>query len=57
MKCLVEIWNNQKQKSEWVQGEVVGTRSRIDLSCDGYDVKVNGGIYEGCHPDCVKITK
>jgi hypothetical protein len=57
MKCLVEVYNYLRNESEWLQGEIIGRRSRIDITELGYDVKlIDGRVYEACHPICVKVV-
>lgn len=56
MKCKVLIHSSKDNKDEWIDGEIVGIRigdSHEDF--DRLDVETNDGIYEGCHPECVKV--
>ena len=54
-KCLVEVYNNKTKKTEWVEGEIIGTRSGdTNEDFERIDIRVKSGIYEGCHPKCVK---
>lgn len=56
MKCKVLIYNNKTKENEWFDGIITGYRSE-DLYEDfeRIDVITEFGVYEGCHPDCVKI--
>lgn len=55
-KCLLEVYNNKLSKSEWIEGEVIGYRcGDYTEDFERVDVKTQNGIYEGCHPNCVKV--
>lgn len=56
MKCKVLVYDSKRKIEEWINGEVVGYR--VGDSSEDFnriDVKVEYGIYEGCHPECVNI--
>ena len=56
-KCLVEVWNSSLNKSEWIEGEITGEcLGDAHENFNRINVKTKIGIFEGCHPDCVKIS-
>ena len=55
--CKLEVWNSALNKSEWVDGEIIGyVNGGVDENFDRIDVKTANGMFYGCHPDCVKIN-
>lgn len=55
-KCLLEVYSNKSDKSEWIEGEIIGYRSGdYTEDFERVDVKTQNGIYQGCHPNCVRV--
>lgn len=55
-KCKLLVHNSTIGENEWINGKIVSKRN----SDPGeefpyrYDIKTERGIFEGCHPDCIK---
>lgn len=55
-KCKLEVYNSNIKKSEWIDGEIIGYVSGdVGEDFDRINVKTKNGIFEGCHPDCLKV--
>jgi len=55
MKCKLLVYNSKTKENEWIDGVIIGYRAGdVNEDFERVDVKTKFGLYEGCHPDCVK---
>ena len=54
-KCILEVWNSQKNKSEFIEGIIINeVNGYFDEDFYRYDVETTQGVFYACHPNCIK---
>ena len=51
---LVEIWNGQTKKSNWINGKLIGYVNADDRDYR-VNVEINGNVLTACAPECIRL--